>query len=223
MSTLEKQLIVNGRLNPSLALSEILENFESSDIARAAWSIVVDLKVHHKMEDVPTYDEVHDDPENHLKALWERRAEKLAKDDEDEKAQHKQEGEALYRALSAVRTPRSHVLCLYPYQAVSYIGCLSAWNNFLPYSVCKAVIQIEELNIRSDFGINNPNTGKKIVSWEVVGDCYFTLRLDTMGSDTKTMIKRDYDHLIKTIMAGTNAYVEVTEGQYEMRYTMIFD
>lgn len=224
MSTFEKQLIVNGRLNPSLALSEILEHFDSADIARAAWSVAVDLKVHHKLEDVAEYAEVQEDPEGHLKALWERRAQKIFHYEKFEVYQHKQEGEDLYRALSAVRTPRSHVLCLYPYQAVGYIECLTGWNKFVPNAVSQAIVKIEDLNIRSDFGINNPNTGKKILSWEVQGDRYFTLRIDTMGTATKEMIKRDYDHIIKTIMGVTQAaYVDVTEGEYEMRYTMVFD
>lgn len=223
MSAFEKNLIVNGSLNPSLTLDELFEHFTDRDRAVAAWSIAVDLNVYHKHENIPTYNEVNDNPDYQLKALWKLRENTLAQNKMVLHDQHKEEGEATFAALSAIRTPHCHTLRFFPFQAVGYISCLSAWNSFNPNAVALAVIKIEELNIRQDCGINNPNTGKEVTSWEVEGDRYFTLRIKTGGS-TKERVKREYDHLIKTIMEGAEpAYIDVTEGEYEMRYTMTFD
>lgn len=223
MSKFEKELIVNGSLNPSLTLNEILENFSATDWMRAAWSIRVFLDVFEEIQDLPTYDQICEDPERSLKAMWDLRDDVLTEKKGEQIKRHQQEGKDLFAALSVIKTPRVHTLRLFPFQAIGYIGCLSAWNDFNPFTMADVVRRIEALNIRSDFGINNPNTGKEVVTWEIEGDRTMTMRIDAMGTGTKLRVQEEYDPMIRAIMSRAEPNrVRMIEDNYEIFYAMDF-
>lgn len=226
MGTFEKELIVNGSLNPSLTLDEILENFDDQGLAFAAWSIIVKMNVHYKIDGLPEYSDVNKNPRQHLLDAWERHERLMEMLEFIRKEQHVQEGRDLHEVVSTIATPRNHALRLFPYQAIGYIGCLSDWENFESTRVQHVIEKIEALGIRADFGINNPNTGKEVLSWEIVGDSYVTLCIDCMGK-TKSRVLNDFDAHIRAIMKSANPDMIRLEGSeessYELRYVMWWD
>lgn len=224
MANFEKNLIVNGSLNPSLTLEEILENFSGMDLVQAAWSIVVKLNVFHHIEGLPTHADLQEDPEGHLKAVWQRREDVLADEKAEREVRQLREGEALFSTLSAISTPKVHTLRLYSYQLIGYIRCLTAWNNFVPAAAADVVKRIEDLGICGDFGINNPNTGKDVISWEIEGDSRIVLCIDGMGR-TKEHVAENFDAKIQAIMKvyGEPELIRKEEEEYQLRYVMWWD
>lgn len=224
MAEFEKQLIVNGSLNPSLTLDEILANFTGNDLVRAAWSMVAKLSVFHKVEGLPSHDDVEKDPAFYVRNIWEWRETVLAEEKRNRQAAQLAEGKAAFQALSAIRTPSVHTLRFYSYQAIGYIRCLSAWNDFNPTEAADVVERIENLGIRADFGINNPNTGKEVISWEIEGDSRIVLCIDGMGQ-TKEYVQKHFDGEIQAIMKvyGKPELIRKEVEEYQLRYVMWWD
>ena len=226
MSTFEKNLIVNGSLNPSLSLQEIESHFSEQDWCRVASTIAAYLNFLDKSVDIPKHSEILEKPGFYLNMLWHLR--ELFHNDQRValSKEHTLEGQDLYTAISKISSPRSHTLQLFPYQAYGYVGCLSDLNNFKVPSVQRVILEVERLGILSDFGINNTNTGKEVVSWEIQGD-YVVLCINCMSLKTKVNVLKDHDSMIKTLMTSANPDVIRVEGSEDgsrqLRYVMRWD
>lgn len=227
MGAFEKEMIVNGSLNPSLTLDEILEHFDEKGWVVATWSVIVNMNVYHNVDNLPEYSDVVKHPRKHLLDAWEARERLMETLNVNRKNKHIDEGRNLHEVASTIATPKNHVLRLFPYQAVGYIGCLTDWNTFETAKVKRVIKKIEALRIRSDFGINNTNTGREVLSWMIEGDSRITLCIDCMSKATKSRVLQEFDGHIRAIMAlakPDSIRLEGSEeGSYEMHYVMWWD
>lgn len=222
MTAFAKHLIVNGSLNPSLTLEELLNHFIANDWVQAAWSIAVELNVYHGDKDKISYDDIKASPKAKLLELWTKRKTTLRAKSAAENEAYFKEGRQMHTFLSSIRTPEPHILSFHPHQALGYLEECTAWNKFSPRKLQRVIEEIEALDIRADFGENNPNTGRKIVSWSNRRD-YWMLKFK-LGGETKNKIVNRYDRILREIFRQAEPdSVRVEEDQFEMTYVLWWD
>lgn len=204
---LEKSLIVNGSLNPSLSKEEILNNFSDEDVVKAANSISVKLNIYFNVssDELPTYAEIKKTPIAKFGYLWDfLELKKEEKKIEVSKKEFK-EGQDLQKAVFSIHTPEKMTVSLTSNQAKGYLSGISNWNDFDNKKVIKVVEEIEKLNIVSNYGNNNPNTGNEVLSYRMIGDEYFIMVVD-LGGETLNDLKK-IEPKIMTILNQMNADV----------------
>ena len=205
MTTFEKQLFVNGSLNPSLSLQEIIDNFSLKDYVQAAWNVVVhsrmdsDSEFSHKM--------IEADPEGMLKTVWDRAAQLKAEKKLAEDVRLYDEGEKLGKMITSGMLPKTPFIPMYPAQAKGFCKALSSFNRFNKANLVSIIDLIEELGIKQDCGINNPNTGEDITYWCFNGDAW-VLRFDGVGKNKHEEWLANHESSIMTILKNKSFWAD---------------
>lgn len=76
------------------------------------------------------------------------------------------------------------------HRAKGYISAIGNWNDFNSADVGVAINKVEFRCPRQDYGVNNPNTGKKIHKWKVRHNGeYVVLTFDFVNKETKERIE----------------------------------
>lgn len=199
----EKELMVNCSLNPSLTLKEIQEHHHNHpDLSRVVWQIARQLDGFGVEGMNLTIQEIKQDTRGYLRRLWpllEQEKEKAAK---EEAKKEIFQGEDMYEAVSRFNIVSfSHefqapAIPMSPYQAIGYLRAESEagghWNDYNPLKLAEAIEKIEELKIRSDFGINNPNTGRKITTY-IRQNNFWVISFDVARSHDPEAQERFYE------------------------------
>ncbi|WP_210499632.1 hypothetical protein [Vibrio crassostreae] len=176
--TFEKKLIVNGSLNTTITLEEILTHYPTSkDLATAAWNIIVKLNVYHKIQDLPTYKEVEADARNVLQTVWKLNEKIMVEKKAESHLAEMEEGKQIFNFFKAtpIRSKsfkfEKPEIPMSPSQATGYLSMTGEdFNYYTAANMQKALEKIEALNIRQDYGVNNCNTGKEITTYVRNGD-----------------------------------------------------
>lgn len=223
MSTYPKHLITNGSLNPSLTLVEILTHFTREDWVYAARAIAMDVAKLHGL--TPDSDTIVSDPENILTDLWRSRDELAMVEKGRQEARQVAEGKALYTHLQQLSFPGSPSLHLYPFQAIGYLERCDGVNNFVPKIMQEVIKQIERLNLRSDFGINNVNSQQPITSWQLCKFNTWALRFDISGTNTLPRIIERDDAIRSILSKATPDTIDIEHDRrsFSFNYSMWWD
>lgn len=200
----EKHLIVNGSINPSISDEELIEHFGQEEWLTVAHYTQVEMNVYHKVESKYKYEELKTDTRARMlelrKTLRNLEAEKRQElDDKDFK-----EGAAIYNFLGSTRCVGAHQLHFSPSQAKGYISQSSSWNNFNPDKMIDVINEIEGLNFRCDYGINNPNSGREVFSWRSYRD--YWILVVKIGGETLNNLRQILPQ-IEAIMMKANPSV----------------
>lgn len=219
----EKQLIVNGSVNPSLTLEEILENFTTSDFLRAAWNITCKITTYFSHAGKqPTHSEIRSDSQNMLIRQWTLLKSLEADKLKSNQAREFQEGVRFYEFVDSISSPKQHTIELTTHQALGFLDKQSAWNNYDPKKIAKAIENVGALGLYLDYGVNNPNTGRNIVSWAYHGD-YWLLRIERSAANPSKVTEKAHEKIL-TILGHTDpSFVRVEEEEYERTYVMWWD
>lgn len=230
MSTqFEKNLIVNGSLNTTITLEEILEHYgDNNSLTIAAWNICVELNVYHKAGNLPSYEEICANPKDHLIAIWERntQAKELAKA-EAHKEQF-EEGKKIAEFIksmpnrSTTATFSNPSFPMSPSQALGYLSVDSGFNNYNPLEVTKAFRKIESLGIRQDYGLNNPNTGKENTTYTREGDYWF-VSFEVSENKQEEFLQK-WGAQIETALRGAGAdSIRIERRQFDLFFVSWWD
>lgn len=220
---IEKQLIVNGNINPSLTLEEILENFNADDFLNLAWRITCNINnCFSHAGDQPSRSEIGGDPRNMLIKQWSLlkslEADKLKSD----QAREFQEGVQFYEFVASISSPKQHTIELTTHQALGFLSKQSSWNEYDPKKIAKAIEKVAALGLYLDYGVNNPNTGRNIISWASNGEYWF-LRVERSAA-SPSKVTEDAHQTVLTILghAGSEV-VRFEDDEYERTYVMWWD
>lgn len=226
-TTFEKKVIVNGSINPSITLDEILEHYTANEFKDAAWNIAVKLDVYFGQK-LATYDEVCAEPREMLIKLW-GELEKATNAKAKEKAsQEFQEGLELFAFLDKFKIKTDSVAFRHPEfpmtpnQALGFLSTYEQWNNYDSQKIASAVRKIEDLNIREDFGVNNPNTGSEITTYLKKGDC-FIVSFKVSERQHDEWVKK-HEASVTTILTGAAPdSVRVIKGKFDITFVAYWD
>lgn len=191
-----KNLIVNGKVNPSLSKSEFLEFcIDRSCLLGGCWNLIVSMtNSYNQCTDLNWIDAPsHTELEKTILSGSQSEALKLAGSIFDRfllfKDQHRVKtfdadiikGEKLGEVMNNVLRPEAGAIYLNTAQFLGLSKTLMRdFNNFEVQRLQRNVLKVYELNIFNDYGINNPNTGQDCLFWCLdlrnldYVDCVFT-------------------------------------------------
>lgn len=214
-----KKLIVNGSVNSQLTREEFLMfHTEKELFISGCWNLIVemDLRSPEKIEGLPKHNEIQDavnagadsalDIGGHIFDMHFNYKFKV------KETRHKEEleqGRVLAQAFKTVR-PEFGEISLTTSQLIGFIEAegLRSFNGFSVEKLKEAALNIENLEIKLDYGLNNPNTGRNCLYWNIclsnldAIECWFTSRTGITEATFKTI--KNSKVTIETILKSTN-------------------
>ncbi len=172
-----KALIVNGSLNPSLDLCEILEHYgEQKQLFRAAWSLIVNMGVCWKVEGLMDSQQLtaclEAAPEQTMRRIWEQHERERARHTGTIEQLERDEGAALARIIGAVKRQNELRLPLTHAQARGFVSVQEGFNRYCPKAMARVIEAVAARRISLDYGPNNPNTAAPTGHWVFCGDAW---------------------------------------------------
>lgn len=218
----EKKLIVNGSVNPSITLDEILEHFGTKDYIDAAWNIAVHLNVYYG-QDLVSHDSVCEAPKESLVQQWENfEVAKRVKQQELADKEFK-EGKELFNFIKNFNNQsKSFEFCdpsipMSPNQALGYFSNTEQWNHYSSSLVSRAVNKIESFSIRADYGVNNPNTGNLITTYVKSGD-HLLVSFKVTEEKQDAWLEKHKIHITLALESASTCSVRVVRKKFEVTF-----
>ncbi|MDK9789768.1 hypothetical protein [Vibrio sp. D431a] len=223
-----KKPIVNGSVNPSITLEEILANFDDKVFVDCAWTLAVKLDVRHNVKTI-SYDEVKASPRDSLLKIWDEHEQVISKQMQDLKATEMAEGKGYFEFVKSF-TNRSRgsgrmapVIPMSPNQILGYLAASEErWNYFEPSKIASSIRDIEKMKIRADYGTNNINTGEEITTYILSGG-HLNVQFNVSENKQDEWLRK-HEAAITVRLKSSNPYsVKVEKSKFEITFKAYWD
>jgi hypothetical protein len=196
----DKQPIVNGSINPTLTADELTQ-FDTDTKRTALWSLKVGTEFAHHYEDVEPsiftplrYELSYDELKEADDALLDWHIRELTRQSDDHRREMEaqtgrffyQLGREFHEAQKKFRIAGEFRMTLS--QLCGYITAEGAGNSFDPVKVKPVLRCVDRTFPRLDYGLNNPNTGRRQHFW-TIENATIRLKVDYLKGEAMETVR----------------------------------